>query len=418
MKIGIKFIAVFLCFIMFAAAFSSCDLIYFDLMPADTTADTETDAAEPADTAEETESDTEEVPEKTVYEFPTEVDESDTEVYGTRNVLSREEKMYYDVFETELPAYAMKVTFKTNDRKGVARAYDAFTRDHPECFWLIRAYDCTVEKRHGENYIEFVPYVLLTVDEIKTNEERLKIKLDKILKDVPEGLTEYETALYFHDLIVENTSYDLDALAYIETGTRYTKFLYESTAFGCLVNGRAVCSGYSAAYQLLLQSSGIMSGRVASNTHEWNYVRLDGEYYFVDSTWDDPVADDGTSDSLLHKYFMFTTYELLMDDEHNPSYAEIFVPKATATDYNYYAQIGQYIDTYSFEAVKKIITEHYYDGEVIEIKFSTEAERQRATEDLITVSGRAFEIYLPNGEACFPDSVKYISSGLYLSIYT
>ena len=58
-----------------------------------------------------------------------------------------------------------------------------------------------------------------------------------------------------------------------------------------------MCAGYAKAYQLILNRMGIECGYITGNAvndmvsgpHAWNYVRLDGNYYQVDVTWDDPL---------------------------------------------------------------------------------------------------------------------------------
>ena len=79
------------------------------------------------------------------------------------------------------------------------------------------------------------------------------------------------------------------------------------TAYGALVaNSRgeencAVCDGYSYAYEYLLQKAGIRSTIVAgrageteetAGSHSWNLVELDGEWYEVDTTWDDISVEE------------------------------------------------------------------------------------------------------------------------------
>jgi hypothetical protein len=63
------------------------------------------------------------------------------------------------------------------------------------------------------------------------------------------------------------------------------------TAYGGLILGRAVCEGYSEAFQYLLHQVGveclIAGGEGNGQPHQWNIVRIDGEYYHVDVTWND-----------------------------------------------------------------------------------------------------------------------------------
>ena len=64
-------------------------------------------------------------------------------------------------------------------------------------------------------------------------------------------------------------------------------------ASGVFERGKATCSGYMEAMDLLLEAAGIGSIRVFSNTmdHAWNLVSLDGEMRYLDATFDDPVPD-------------------------------------------------------------------------------------------------------------------------------
>ncbi len=90
----------------------------------------------------------------------------------------------------------------------------------------------------------------------------------------------------------------------------YNDTMYSSTenhsAYGALINGNAVCEGYAEAYQLLMDIAGIECLYVegdAEGRHGWNMILLEDEYYHVDVTWDDPVAEDGVQ-RLLHDYFL------------------------------------------------------------------------------------------------------------------
>ena len=97
--------------------------------------------------------------------------------------------------------------------------------------------------------------------------------------------------LYFHDSIILECNYDDTA-----------KNCY--SAYGCLVEGKAVCEGYAKAMQILCSKAGIKCIPVAGKAydggavqpHLWNKVMIDGEWTNVDLTWDDPVTDAGRSE--------------------------------------------------------------------------------------------------------------------------
>ncbi|MGE4549206.1 MAG: transglutaminase domain-containing protein [Intestinibacillus sp.] len=78
------------------------------------------------------------------------------------------------------------------------------------------------------------------------------------------------------------------------------------TAAGALLNGRAVCAGYARAYMLLCRAAGIDMIYIADKdmNHGWNAVRLYGDVYYIDTTFDDPVPDRG--ELVSTEYFLKT----------------------------------------------------------------------------------------------------------------
>ena len=93
------------------------------------------------------------------------------------------------------------------------------------------------------------------------------------------GMSEYDKAIALHDWLVLNAEYDLNY-----------KYYYE---YGVLLKGRGVCNSYALAYDLLGKRAGLKCHYIRSKTHAWNVVRIDGKWYHLDCTWDDPVRSDG-----------------------------------------------------------------------------------------------------------------------------
>ena len=110
----------------------------------------------------------------------------------------------------------------------------------------------------------------------------------------------------FHNHIVNKTKYDQD-----NTFESYT-------AYNLLTSGISICGGYSDIMAIYLNALGIKNYKITSKNHIWNLVELDGKWYHLDATWDDPIASDGKQ-YLIHNFFMITTDELLKLDrlEHN-----------------------------------------------------------------------------------------------------
>ena len=81
-------------------------------------------------------------------------------------------------------------------------------------------------------------------------------------------------------------------------------------ADGALIDHRAVCAGYGRAFSMLCEAAGLQAVYVSSEemNHGWNAVRLEGQTYYIDCTFDDPVPDRG--DYVSSQYFLMTESQL------------------------------------------------------------------------------------------------------------
>lgn len=102
---------------------------------------------------------------------------------------------------------------------------------------------------------------------------------------VKKDMNEFEKAQVMHDYLVLNTKYDY------ANYTANTIPNDDYTAYGVLVKHTGVCAGYASAYSILMNLLGIPTLVMTSDTHAWNLVKLDGNWYHIDTTWDDPVPD-------------------------------------------------------------------------------------------------------------------------------
>ena len=149
--------------------------------------------------------------------------------------------------------------------------------------------------------------------------------LAEIMRD---GMTDLEKETAAYGWLTDNVDYDWtlqDALA--ETDRR------SYGPYGGLVNRAAVCLGYAASFQLLMDMCGVecitIVGAAFSSTgdHAWNMVKLNGEWYCVDVTWDANGREQMGAD-YAWRYFNVTSDE--MGKNHQWDYAN--TPEATAED--------------------------------------------------------------------------------------
>lgn len=139
----------------------------------------------------------------------------------------------------------------------------------------------------------------------------------KLLEGITGDMSPYERELAIHDRLVEQTAYD-ESQSQPQIHNLY----------GVLVNRLAVCDGYSKAFQYLLYQAGVpclfVTGQSQGEGHAWNLVQLDGAYYHVDITWDDPVYNGirEADKPVFYGYFNVTTAQIredhTMDAENYP----------------------------------------------------------------------------------------------------
>lgn len=112
--------------------------------------------------------------------------------------------------------------------------------------------------------------------------------VDRALSWVSSDMTALQKAQALHDYLVRNVAYDQRASSNTEPSISHNPY-------GALCAGTAVCEGYARAYQMLLERVGVSCVYIESEAmlHGWNMVQLDGAWYHVDVTWDDPLISNG-----------------------------------------------------------------------------------------------------------------------------
>ncbi len=167
---------------------------------------------------------------------------------------------------------------------------------------------------------------------------------------------------------------DYDTAANIGNVTGYESAF---TAEGALINKLAVCEGYSEAFLLLCWTTGIdariIEGTGNGGAHEWNVVKIDGKWYQIDVTFDDPLVNntiDTTGGNMSYDYFLLTTADMCADHTISSCYNDT-LPSCTSTDYYEYAKqctldfkLGDtpYVIISNYEQAKTAVASYNYQG--------------------------------------------------------
>ena len=226
---------------------------------------------------------------------------------------------------------------------------------------------CILEKQEGEFfYIDSVYYTAPRLREatvimrengnIAEKQNELERVSGEILKNVPKG-DDYAKALYIHDTIAKKCEY--------VSGENEE---YSSTVYGCLVEKKANCEGYAKSFSYLAGRAGIASVLITGMTdrgesHAWNQVKIDGEWYNVDTTWDDMETEKETR----HLYFLCD--DNMFSKTHFPE-NKYFQPfECIATKNNYYVRNKFFVSDIK-DAGKIIESELKMGKSKIELRFA------------------------------------------------
>ena len=331
--------------------------------------------------------------------------------YSLKNTLSESQTELYNRLKNMLDEKMTAFDFENITNDDFKSAYYALLYDHPE--YIRTGYNYTYSVRTTGDYTLFHADPALFSDDpevMDKAEQELEEVVNQIVNTAKAQPDPYYMVKYVHDYIIDNTVYDMESF-YASQGDN-EGLIIASTAYGCLVQHKAVCSGYSAAFQLIMQRLGAECGRIngtrvtESGAHQWNYVCLDGEYYFMDLTWDDPIKDDG-QDSRTYDYFLISDRDIAFTHVSDRTLPQ---PVCIGTRYNFFYYNGLYFDEYNFGSVCDAAVRMKDTGSVM-VKFSDPDQLQRAVEDLIE-GQRIFELDFVEGGVSYSVS----TSGCILSV--
>ena len=153
----------------------------------------------------------------------------------------------------------------------------------------------------------------LIVEHIYNKEEITAINYiveNKINEIITDNMTTEEKIRKIHDYVIDSTKYDT-----LKSDNIHDETYKSNTAYGVLVQGYGICSGYSDTISIFLNRLGIENYKISNDTHIWNLVHINGIWTHLDSTWDDPISDKNIN---RDTYFLISYEELsnLQDDTH------------------------------------------------------------------------------------------------------
>ena len=263
----------------------------------------------------------------------------------------------YDILLIAISNHEEKVVVEGCSFADIDKVTDAIEYDHPELFWYKTFSMCgnEVTLLYGA-----------TAEESAVLQRRIDEVVPKYLEGIDDSMSAYDVALRVHVKVIASVDYDTIALnrQQQEGGPAKDKIDYLRTICGVFLDGKAVCEGYARAMQYLLQKCGVECAEVAGyirketgerdGAHAWNILKIDGDYYYLDTTWDDSSNTVQTvkTNDLGFDYFCITTDELTRTRDVDLYPTD--VPSCDATRGNYYYHNDMVLDTYDLNKIKAI----------------------------------------------------------------
>ena len=222
----------------------------------------------------------------------------------------------YIKISSKLSSLARKENMNDELMNAFQNAWDAFRNDNVDIFYIDGSKMCLVTKtikRGSKTTYEF--YIskgqnsnylingLNSAEDVTKANNFVEQKENEILNSITEK-NDYYKIVKAHNWIVDNLEYNMQESS------------DNANIYGALKNKTVVCEGYARLFKslmdkmnipcVLVSGEGIDIDTGSRENHAWNYVYLHGEWYAIDTTWDDPViiGDGKVNQDIKYKYFL------------------------------------------------------------------------------------------------------------------
>lgn len=292
-------------------------------------------------------------------------DQSRQEYYF--QLLTEEEQRAYRQMLSGIQERKDEFYLTISDDETVDRVYHAMLMDHPELYWVHNRESVYKTTYQDKDYCLFAPGYSYTDAEMTEIDAAVSQAVSEVLTLIPEGADDYEKVKTVYTYLIDLADYQSSA--------------DDQNIAGIFWKKSAVCAGYAAATQYLLEYLGVPCIYVEGNTigstegHAWNIVTLDGEYYYMDTTnGDQPAFLEGDAVQLAEHKTTLYDYLCPFPKEYELTYtpsAEFTLPDCTATDKNFYVLNQSCFDTYDADQLYEFCKMRLDNGAaVIRFKYS------------------------------------------------
>lgn len=324
---------------------------------------------------------------------PAEITSEEAKTLWCYKTLSKTQEHYYRIMLSmvrNLTEGFVSLGYGGNNfSSDIAVSYRALMNDFPEYYWMPDSYYISAD--NGVNSIAFKKSSLengygFYAFQIEDNFEEFEDAIELLCIRADKGETVYEKQRILHDELCKRVTYSEET----DDQTVYS-------AYGALVNGRALCEGYARAFQLLCKRLGIQNVLVSGTSkgigHLWNMVKTEYGWSHVDVTWDDLRSDT------VYTYLNLTKQQILIDHDIDADFKDaptgiiaqghsfnFSLPEAGKEKHDYFTTNGLVFKFNDTLSMANTVCARYKDGHLsAQFAFISEEDAEQFTENYKTL---------------------------------